>query len=210
MASNEPFNCWSVKIMPIPADTTVTQLAQVIGLPTTRIRLPKTDYAWINDFVSKEEADNFAMKNSGLRIFGATIKCVTVPPKSDRMDKRRLSRQLKASSIGSLDNIATQPQSNRDTARRPNDNSLSGMPVSLMSINASGRPNFIKDNKKLDQTCQPILGLRQLSSANNRFENINVSSTNLSSYSSAPTPTPGTPMLSESRSALRIPSPARP
>ncbi|CAF0866295.1 unnamed protein product [Adineta steineri] len=210
MASSEPFNCWSVKIMPIPADTTVTQLAQEIGLPTTRICLPKTDYAWINDFVSKEEADNFVMKMSGSWIFGATIKCVTVPPKSDRMDKRRLSRQLKASSIGSLDNIATQPQSNRDTARRPNNNSLSGMPVSLMSINASGRPNFIKDNKKLDQTCQPILGLRQLSSANNRFENINVSSTNLSSYSSAPTPTPGTPMLSESQSRLRIPSPARP
>ncbi|CAF0844608.1 unnamed protein product [Adineta steineri] len=215
MASNESFNYWSVKIMPIPADTTVTQLAQVTGLPTTRIRFPKTsnnksDYAWINDFVSKEEADSFVLKISGSWIFGATIKCVTVPPKSDRMDKRRLSHQLKASSIQSLDNIAPQPQSNRDTARRPNDNNLSGVPVSVMSINASGRPNFIKDNKKLDQTCQPILGPRQLSSANNYFENTNVSSTNLSSYSSAPTPTPGKPLLSESQSTLRIPSPARP
>ncbi|CAF4046884.1 unnamed protein product, partial [Adineta steineri] len=143
MASNEPFNYWRVKITPIPADTTITQLAQIIGLPTTRICLTKTDHAWINNFASKEEADNFVTKISGSRIFDATINCVTVPLKSDRLAKRRLSRQLKALSIESSDNIPPQPQSGRVTKRRPNDNSLSGMPVSLMSFNASERcPNF--------------------------------------------------------------------
>jgi hypothetical protein len=55
MASNIPSGSWRVKIVSIPASVTVVQLAQIIGLPKSRIYIPKgkshdTHYAWINDF----------------------------------------------------------------------------------------------------------------------------------------------------------------
>ncbi|CAF3621765.1 unnamed protein product, partial [Rotaria sp. Silwood2] len=62
MASNVPSESWSVKIEPIPVNISFIDLAQAINLPKSSIWIPKThknndNYAWINGFASKEEAD---------------------------------------------------------------------------------------------------------------------------------------------------------
>ncbi|CAF3298360.1 unnamed protein product [Rotaria socialis] len=79
MASNILRESWSIKIVPIPVNISFTELAKAIDLPTSRVFIPKIyknndRYAWINNFSSKEEADQFVLKLSASSIFDATVK----------------------------------------------------------------------------------------------------------------------------------------
>jgi hypothetical protein len=85
MASNISSGSWRVKISPIPASLTVTQLAETINLSKSRISISKVEenniyYARINGFISEEEANKFAHQWSDAAIFGETIKCILVVP----------------------------------------------------------------------------------------------------------------------------------
>lgn len=98
MASNVSVGHKKVKIAPMPASITDTQLAEKIDLPNSRIRISKvkenhTRYARINDFISEEEANRFARKWSGSSIFGETIKCDVVAPKTDETDAHHSSHR---------------------------------------------------------------------------------------------------------------------
>ncbi|CAF4028358.1 unnamed protein product, partial [Adineta steineri] len=197
---------WNVKMMPIDIDVTVNQLAQIIGLPMKRISFLKTNdntsrYALVNGFVNKQEADNFVMKMSDLRISGEPVRCVADPP--------HLSSQSTTSSSKSFNDIGHQPQSNRGTKNRPNNNNnISSTFVPIMPINTNGRPNFVKDHenkstestlpsshqnqntapdiKELNETFQSSNESGQLSSANNSVESKVVDSSEPQPHSSTP------------------------
>ena len=80
MAPNRLFDHWRVKVTYLPATITVEALAQVFRFPASRIHIPElqsftTYYAWINGFDRKEDADDFALRNSKLIISHSSIKC---------------------------------------------------------------------------------------------------------------------------------------
>jgi hypothetical protein len=98
MASNISSDGWRVKIVSIPASITVTQLSEKIGLPKSHIYIPKvnndkTHYAWINNFISQEEANKFVLQWSGSSILGETIKFVVAAPRSDERESLHSSRE---------------------------------------------------------------------------------------------------------------------
>ena len=119
MASNVSVGHWKVKIAPMPASITDTQLAEKIGLPNSRIRISKlkennTRYARINDFISEEEANRFARKWSGSSIFGETIKCDVVALKIDETDAHHSLMPAVQTVVRRRGDISTPP-----TAREP-------------------------------------------------------------------------------------------
>jgi len=109
MASNTTSDGWRVKIVSIPAFITAVQLAQTLDLPKSHICLPKinnhnTHYAWIDHFISEEEANKFARHWSGSSILGETIKCIVVTPKSDERDTLHWSHESLVSNIEASSN----------------------------------------------------------------------------------------------------------
>ena len=80
MASNIPFGNWSVRIIYLPTSITINQLANRLQIPASRICIPRiqkatTYFAWINDFISENDAQDFASQWSNSHVFGTTIKC---------------------------------------------------------------------------------------------------------------------------------------
>jgi hypothetical protein len=88
MVSNTCPGCWRVKIIYLPATITNDQLAQTFNLSNSRITIPKkqqfaTYFAWIDGFVSEEDARDFVNQWSGSSIFGTAIKCNAFGPQSN-------------------------------------------------------------------------------------------------------------------------------
>ena len=123
MASNTPTNTWRVKITPVPASIGFTQLSHRLGLPKSRIFIPKvrdneTQYAWVNDFPSEEEATQFAQQLSSSSIFDETIKCVVAEARSDMRKTLHSRRESLPPRITRPSSKQSGPQVNRETNKR--------------------------------------------------------------------------------------------
>ncbi|CAF4268717.1 unnamed protein product, partial [Rotaria sp. Silwood2] len=153
-------------IEPIPVNLSFIDLAQAINLPKSSIWIPKThknndNYAWINGFASKEEADKFVLEWSGSSIFGVTVKCEVNQRRSDRKDTFHPSRQVTMSPIAQSSNKGNQdrrdeynPTTTR-VLRRPN---ITGeVPDSTTEPKpylSHRNPNRTPDNEKQQQMCR--------------------------------------------------------
>jgi len=77
---------YSVNVLNLPTTITIHQLAQTFQLPNSRIYLPRiqktTSYhAWINDFNSEQDANDFVKQWSNSHIFGGrSITCYLILP----------------------------------------------------------------------------------------------------------------------------------
>ncbi|CAF1379741.1 unnamed protein product [Rotaria sp. Silwood1] len=139
MASNIAHNGWRVKIVSIPTSITDVQLAQNIGLPKSRIYIPKvgknnTRYVWINDFVNEEDANKFAQQWSGSSIFGETIKCVVAPPRNDKTDVLYSSPESLVSGTETLPKKQHESRFQKGTKEKRDNCGSSVTPVPLMSV----------------------------------------------------------------------------
>ncbi|CAF3947268.1 unnamed protein product [Rotaria sordida] len=146
MASNISSGGWRVKMVSIPASITLSELAQKIGLPKSRIYLPKanenkTYYAWIDGFVSEEEAHNFARQWSGWSILSGIIKCVVATPRVVERDALDLPRESMVSTPETLPNKPYQYRSNRGPQGRPKDEAVE----STDEVEESSRDTFDPD-----------------------------------------------------------------
>jgi hypothetical protein len=143
MASNISSGGWRVKITSIPASITFTQLAQIVGLPKSHIYIPKvnndeTHYAWINNFVSEEEANKFEQQWSGSSILGETIKCVVATQRNDERKAVHSSHESLVSDITPSSNKQYRTGVTRGANRRQDNSKPPIPPVPLMSFAASG------------------------------------------------------------------------
>jgi len=119
MASNISSGDWRVKIISIPAPINIIQLSQIIGLPRSHIYLSKvndynTHYAWINGFVSEEEATKFARKWSGESTLGEIIGCIVAPPRSVEKEDLHSSHE---SLVSAIETSSNKPEQQRPTSR---------------------------------------------------------------------------------------------
>ncbi|CAF1352924.1 unnamed protein product [Rotaria magnacalcarata] len=166
MASNLLHEGWSIKIVPIPVNISFTELAKAIDLPTSRVFIPKIyknndRYAWINDFPSKEEADQFVLKLSASSIFDATVKFEVNASRSTRAVTTQPSRQATMPPITPLMNQGNQDRrddynpTNRHVVRTSK--ITDRIPDSTMDSkqhDSHRHQNRTQDNYKLQQTFQ--------------------------------------------------------
>ncbi|CAF4050833.1 unnamed protein product [Rotaria sordida] len=139
MASNIIHNGWSVKIISIPTSITGIQLAQTIGIPKTRIYIPKvgkndTHYAWINDFNNEEDANKFVQQWSGSSIEGETIQCIVAKQRSPKTDAIHSSQQSLASTTEILLKKQYESRFHKGNKEKRDNYGPSVTPVPLMSI----------------------------------------------------------------------------
>ncbi len=149
MASNTSSGGWRVKILSIPGSITFTRLAQIVDLPTSHIYLPKKDnnhetrYAWVNNFVSEEEANKFAQQWSGSSILGETIQCLVLAPRSDERNALHLSHEPSVSDIASSSNKQYETRFNREVKGRQDNSKSSIIPAPRMSFATSGSASTV-------------------------------------------------------------------
>jgi hypothetical protein len=160
MASNILSGGWKVRIIPIPASTTATQVAQKIGLPNSRIRISnktKNDahYAWINDFNSEEEANKFAQQLSGSSVFGETIKCAVTASRREETDAFRSSRVLLASPMEILSSKERESRFNRGATGRRDISTPPATHASRMSVLSSKIPGTAMHEDEKNSTKPP-------------------------------------------------------
>ena len=97
---------YSVNVLNLPTTITIHQLAQTFQLPNSRIYLPRiqktTSYhAWINDFNSEQDANDFVKQWSNSHIFGGrSITCYA--------KKSNITRRNSSSSSSSLSSMSTE------------------------------------------------------------------------------------------------------
>ena len=153
MASNTFSGHWRVKIRPIPEPITFAQLAKRLNLSKSRVYVPKgrnneVRYAWINDFISKEDAKEFARQWSGASVEGVTIDCVALSPKNDEPNPMGPSHEPPISAIKPVLKInPTEPSNNENTQ---------ALPVPITGISAaksSGNTTKVNDET---QTIKPL------------------------------------------------------
>jgi hypothetical protein len=137
-SSNNPG--WRVKIMPLPASITFSQLAQTLGLPTSRVYVPQNKgndirYGWINEFIN------------GSTILGETIKCVVSPPRTD--EKHSFHSSPESLMSGSETIKKPTLRFNKGNTGRQESSNQSSTPVTLMSTITSGTAQIdINDDNK--------------------------------------------------------------
>ena len=166
MASNTPTNTWRVKITPVPASIGFTQLSHRLGLPKSRIFIPKvrdneTQYAWVNDFPSEEEATQFAQQLPSSSIFDETIKCVVAEARSDMRKTLHSRRESLPRDITRPSSKEPGPHVNKETNKRQDNlrspptykplmsfsTSTTSKPLSV--VRKSARNQKVEDNRPL-------------------------------------------------------------
>jgi hypothetical protein len=154
MESNIPAGGWRVKMVPIPASITVTQLAETIDLPNSRIYFPNVEetnihYACINDFYSKEEANKFAHQWSGSSIFDETIKCIIVAPENEETaDTLHSSCEPLEYASDSVQRKQRESRFNKEVKRRQDNSDLPNRSASLRSSITNISNTLINDMQK--------------------------------------------------------------
>ena len=125
MASKNSSIKWSVRIDHLPASINFIKLAQELRLPKSRVYIPKNSknnapYAWINDFINEEDANEFVHQWSGASILGENIKCIVSSSRTDEINSLGLSRESLTSGIEPLPNqqhsfgLSTEPKKRRE------------------------------------------------------------------------------------------------
>jgi hypothetical protein len=151
MSSNILYNSWNVKIVSISESINITQLAEIINLPDSRIYLPAinkylTHYAWIDGFVNEEEANKFVRQWSNSSVFGQSIDFVVIAPKGNQTSIIHSSRECK------LDSETKGKQDNSD----PSKTSTSQMSTLTSSGTSNTTTNVVEKKEPLDHVHQSL------------------------------------------------------